>query len=318
MQPDAPTLGVDDAELAALRRAADAVAQIARRAGNQLAPRRVVRKDAERVALRGDEQEVLRLEGGFEELERRDAAVHGDVVDQAERVGGEHVNLHARALTARRITQRERERNEGGGREGREREPGEVGKVRRGKREGVSASEREVRDGGGRRASRHATSRDVTRRRASDPRAGRVVREEGRRARTTRRRGTGGRGTHATMRLRSFSSVKCPTTLCVTLVGLCACARPGGRRGAEEGGQIRARRECHRFASARKRARGGRRARGSPRARAPSPRSCTPRESTPWRMRGTRRAGEIARPDPGFEGRRWSARARRWQSAAAA
>ena len=113
---------------------------------------------------------------------------------------------------------------------------GEVGKVRRGargKREGVSASEREVRDGGGRRASRHATSRDVTRRRASDPRAGRVVREEGRRARTTRRRGTGGRGTHATMRLRSFSSVKCPTTLCVTLVGLCACARPGegvGRR----------------------------------------------------------------------------------------
>ena len=119
------------------------------------------------------------------------------------------------------------------------------------------------------------------------------------------------------MRLRSFSSVKCPTTLCVTLVGLCACARPGGRRGAEEGGQIRARRECHRFASARKRARGGRRVRGSPRARAPSPRSCTPRESTPWRMRGTRRAGEIARPDPGVEGRRWSARARRWQSAAA-
>lgn len=166
VQPDAPTLGVDDAELAALRRAADAVAQIARRAGNQLAPRRVVRKDAERVALRGDEQEVLRLEGGFEELERRDAAVHGDVVDQAERVGGEHVNLHARALTARRITQRERERNEGGGREGPGERSGRSGGARGGRGRGsprVSGRCATEEEGGRRVTRRHATSRDDAR-----------------------------------------------------------------------------------------------------------------------------------------------------------
>ena len=48
--------------------------------------------------------------------------------------------------------------------------------------------------------------------------------------------GGGGSGTHATMRLSSLSWVKLPTTLCVTLVGFCACATRRGKDSRSQAG----------------------------------------------------------------------------------